>query len=100
MIVTEVGKYTVEERVNPQAPFEVVMTLTIVRTRTEDFGQYKCNSKNSLGEADGVIDVHRKIFSHYPPITYYWTVLLILDHSNLIGKLASWKIADTKVSGF
>jgi hypothetical protein len=31
----------------------------------------------------------------YPPITYYWTVYLILDHSYLVGKLTSSKIADT-----
>ncbi len=36
----------------------------------------------------------------YPPITYSWTVPLILDHSYLVGKLTSSKIADTKVSGF
>ncbi len=35
-----------------------------------------------------------------PPITYYWTVPLILDNSYLVGKLTSSKIADTKVSGF
>jgi hypothetical protein len=34
------------------------------------------------------------------PITYYWTVPLILDHSCLVGRLTSSKIADTKVSGF
>jgi hypothetical protein len=38
--------------------------------------------------------------SIYPPITYYWTVPLILDCSYLVGKSASSKIADTKVSGF
>jgi hypothetical protein len=31
----------------------------------------------------------------YLPITYYWTGLLILDHSFLVGKLTS-KIAETK----
>jgi hypothetical protein len=36
----------------------------------------------------------------YPPITYYWTVPLILDHSYLVGKVTSSKIVDTKVSGF
>jgi hypothetical protein len=36
----------------------------------------------------------------YPPITYYWTVPLILDYAYLVGKLTSSKIADTKVSGF
>jgi hypothetical protein len=36
----------------------------------------------------------------YPPITYYWTVNLILDHSYHVRKSRSSKIADTKVSGF
>ncbi len=35
----------------------------------------------------------------YPPITYYSTLTLTLDHSYLVGKLTSSKIADTKVSG-
>jgi hypothetical protein len=35
-----------------------------------------------------------------PPITYCWTGLLILDHSYLVGKFASSKIAGTEVSGF
>jgi hypothetical protein len=35
----------------------------------------------------------------YPPITYYWTVPLFLDHSYFVGNLTSSKIADTKVSG-
>jgi hypothetical protein len=34
-----------------------------------------------------------------PPITYHWTVPLILDHSYLVGKFTTSKIADTKVSG-
>jgi hypothetical protein len=38
--------------------------------------------------------------AYYLPITYYWTVPLILDHSYLVGELTSSKIADTKVSGF
>jgi hypothetical protein len=32
----------------------------------------------------------------YPPITYYWTGLLILDHSYLVEKLTNSKIAETK----
>ncbi len=36
----------------------------------------------------------------YPPITYYWIVPLILDHSYLVGKLTNSRIADTKVSEF
>jgi hypothetical protein len=32
----------------------------------------------------------------YPPITYCWTVSLILDHSYLVGNLTNSKIAETK----
>ncbi len=32
----------------------------------------------------------------YPPITYYWTVPLILDHSYLVGNLTNSIIAETK----
>ncbi len=35
-------------------------------------------------------------FGSYPPITYCWTVPLILDHSYLVGNLANSKIAGTK----
>ncbi len=38
--------------------------------------------------------------SWYHPITYYWTVPQFLDHTYLVGRLTSSKIADTKVSGF
>jgi hypothetical protein len=31
-----------------------------------------------------------------PPITYYWTGLLILNHSHLVGNLTNSKIAETK----
>ncbi len=33
-----------------------------------------------------------------PPITYYWTMPLILDHSYFVGKSTSSKIADIIVS--
>ncbi len=33
---------------------------------------------------------------HYPSITYYWTGLLILDHSYLAGNLTNSKIAETE----
>jgi hypothetical protein len=32
----------------------------------------------------------------YPTITYYWTGLLILDHSYLVANLTNSKIAETK----
>ncbi len=31
-----------------------------------------------------------------PPITYYWTGLLILDNSYLVGNLTNSKISETK----
>jgi hypothetical protein len=37
-----------------------------------------------------------KTRSHFPPITYYWTGFLILDHSYLVGNLTNSKIAETK----
>ncbi len=40
------------------------------------------------------------LHSMYPPITYCWTVPLILDHLYLVGNLTSSRIAHTKVSGF
>jgi hypothetical protein len=33
---------------------------------------------------------------HYTATTYYWTGLLILDHSCLVGNLKNSKIAETK----
>jgi hypothetical protein len=37
-----------------------------------------------------------KSLSMYPLITYYWTGLLILDQSYLVGNLTDSKIAETK----
>jgi hypothetical protein len=37
-------------------------------------------------------------FNSIPPITYYWTGLLILDHSYLVENLKISKIAETKAS--
>jgi hypothetical protein len=37
-----------------------------------------------------------KLLVVYPPITYYWTGLLILDHSYLVGNSKSSRIAETK----
>ncbi len=36
------------------------------------------------------------LFTNIPPITYYWTGLLILDHSYLVGNLTNSKVAETK----
>ncbi len=36
------------------------------------------------------------LLANIPPITYYWTGLLILDQSYLVGNLTNSKIAETK----
>jgi hypothetical protein len=41
---------------------------------------------------------YSEIFSN-PPITHYWTVPLIVDHSNLVEKSTSSKIGDEKIGG-
>lgn len=40
--------------------YKVVMKLTIVDVDIDDFGQFKCVAKNSLGETDGSIKLYRK----------------------------------------
>jgi hypothetical protein len=37
-------------------------------------------------------------FNSYPSITYYWTGLLIWDHSYVVGNFTNSKIAETKPS--
>ncbi len=36
------------------------------------------------------------MYKKLPPITHYWTVSLILDHSYLVGNLTNSEIAETK----
>jgi hypothetical protein len=38
-----------------------------------------------------------QFFFYVPPITYYWTGFLILDHSYLFGNLTNSKVGGTKV---
>ncbi len=40
--------------------------------------------------------VVHNVVAYVPPIAYYWTGLLILDHSCLVGNLTNSKIAETK----
>jgi hypothetical protein len=42
--------------------------------------------------------ISSKAIGKYPLITYYWTSLLILDHSYLVGNLTNSKIAETRAS--
>jgi hypothetical protein len=43
---------------------------------------------------------HYIYFKHLPPVTYYWTVPLILDHSHLVGKLTSSNLLIQKCQDF
>jgi hypothetical protein len=63
-----------------------------------------CSSLSGGVESTPKKKEQRRIQIHFwdfstPPITYSWTVSLILDHTYLVGKLTRTKIADTKVSG-
>ena len=40
--------------------YRVIMKLTINSVGQNDFGAYKCVSKNSLGDTDGTIKLYRK----------------------------------------
>lgn len=41
--------------------YKVHMKLTIKAVGPNDFGTYKCVSKNSLGDTDGSIKLYRKL---------------------------------------
>jgi hypothetical protein len=45
--------------------YKVVMRLTINSVSQNDFGSYRCVSKNSLGDTDGVIKLYRE-YKLYP----------------------------------
>lgn len=42
--------------------YRIHMKLTIKNLRPEDFGSYKCISKNSLGETEGTIRLYGEYF--------------------------------------
>ncbi|XP_043208031.1 opioid-binding protein/cell adhesion molecule homolog [Amphibalanus amphitrite] len=44
---------------NSSSLYRYNMTLTISPVREEDFASYRCVAKNSIGEAEGVITLHR-----------------------------------------
>jgi hypothetical protein len=51
--------------------------------------------QNGLGKKKKQNTKIKSLFG-YTPITYYWTGLLIMDHSYLFGNLTNSKIAETK----
>jgi hypothetical protein len=60
---------------------------------------HRCEAKQIVDELKNDIDIGifgKGRFRTYPPNTYYWTDLLILDHSYFVWNLTNSKIAETK----
>lgn len=51
-------KYEPEEFVTEK--YKTRMKLTIISVTAEDYGTYKCLSRNALGDTDGTIKIYRK----------------------------------------
>ena len=46
--------------------YKFKLTLTIMRLQQEDFGTYRCISKNSIGQAEEVVELYGKyLFFHF-----------------------------------
>lgn len=58
MLVHDRKKYVINENVTNDYTFK--LTLKIVKVKKSDYGTYKCISKNSIGESEGVIRIHGK----------------------------------------
>ncbi|XP_065206265.1 lachesin-like [Planococcus citri] len=56
MLVHDRKKYIISENVTNDYTFR--LTLKIVKVKKSDYGTYKCISKNSIGESEGVIRIH------------------------------------------
>jgi hypothetical protein len=56
--------------------------LNLLYSKSDAIVQYTCSNFPSS--------------AYLPPITYYWTVPLILDHSYLVANLTNSKIAEAK----
>lgn len=48
------------EPINVDNAYKVIMKLTINSVSQNDFGSYRCVSKNSLGDTDGSIKLYRE----------------------------------------
>lgn len=48
------------ESITMENVFKVIMKLIVRPLESSDFGTYKCVGKNSLGEAERLVHLHRK----------------------------------------
>lgn len=58
MLVHDRKKYIINENVTNEYTFR--LTLKLVKLKKSDYGTYKCISKNSIGESEGVIRIYGK----------------------------------------
>lgn len=56
MLVHDRKKYVINENVTNEYTFR--LTLKLVKLKKSDYGTYKCISKNSIGESEGVIRIY------------------------------------------
>lgn len=70
------------EPINVDNAYKVIMKLTILSVSQNDFGSYRCVSKNSLGDTDGSIKLYREykellklLFRIFIIITYYLIII-------------------------
>jgi len=71
-------KYEPEEFVTEQ--YKTRMKLIIKSVTAEDYGTYKCLSRNALGDTDGTIKIYRKFQNSINTDGYLLTILFnILD---------------------
>lgn len=57
--------------------FKVIMKLVIRPAVTADFGGYKCVAKNSMGQSEKLIQIHRKYL--YVCFAFYLATSAILE---------------------
>lgn len=66
---------------NSMAIYRAHMKLTIRNLQYGDFGNYRCISKNSLGETEGSIRVYGKYIHFIPILVYFFSVLVKIANS-------------------
>ena len=76
----------------PLNSYKFQLTLTIKRLQPEDFGTYRCISKNSIGQAEEVVELYGKLhdclclelcsLSVMDELTKHWNINIYLRQSS------------------